>query len=369
MRASDAPWIAAARLFLDAAITPAAGFDAAALRSLENVTLDWPSLARSLCGNGLARPLLGTLGNPQLKGIVPASFVETLCGCGLYEAVRERGQRDTIGRISDALHELRGTGVLLKGGAFLMRTLPLTVPRATADIDLLVTRDLAPRLRRLLLAHGFEGERDPGAGTYHHQDRISCGGVPLEIHTHIMPPFWGLPEAEMLADLRAVLGADTLFTLGPSALVLHALVHTTASFFSFGLKTAWDLLAVLTSEPAFDWSRLQSLASGVRVQRAFWTPLKALSGILVLPVPTDFLARAPIDRGSRRVDELARQRILSTTDNPGAVDFAAKTRFMLRLIDSWPGRLGYLATVGAWHVTRPATLAAGVRRARNAGRL
>jgi hypothetical protein len=181
-----------------------------------------------------------------------------------------------------------------------------------------------------------------------------------------MPSFWGLPEREMIDDARPLPGSDVLATLGPEAIVLHAGMHASASFFSFGLKTAWDLLAVLDRGATFDWDRLAQWARASAVPRGFWTPVRLLSMELGLPVPASFLRHAPIGRGVHRIETVARHRLFRATEGIFDLDVLTKAGMMLLLQDTLQGRVRYLTAKLRWRSGRPATWGAAAGRAKRA---
>jgi hypothetical protein len=368
MSARAAATIAACRVFLRAASEPHLGIDHEALRGLAETELDWQWFAEYLCGCGLARPLLGVLNDAELRRSVPSAFLQALARCGVFDITRERVQREAIAEIEDALCRVGGHGVLLKGGAFLVRINEPAVARGTSDVDILVEPKLASPLRRYLLAHGFRGVANATPDAFHHMEPIAYQSVAVEIHTRILPAFWGLPESEMLATVRGIAGSDAMVTLGPHALILHAAVHLSASFFSFGLKTAWDLLAVLRAEPDFDWSPLLPWTAALRVPRAFWAPMRVLADRLTLPIPPTFLQHAPTDRGARRMEEIARDRIFKA-EGIYDLDFATKTGLMLLVLDTWSNRTRYLAAKVCRRGSRPGTWKAAMLRARRADAL
>ena len=167
----------------------------------------------------------------------------------------------------------------------------------------------------------------------------------------------------MLAGARRTPDIDVLMTLGPEGLVLHSLMHLSASFYSFGLKTAWDVATVLRADPSFDWTRLVAWASRCRLPRAFWSPLQVLAAGLALPVPPAVLTQAPTDRGAERVTMVASYRAFTATDGLFDLDVLSKTGFRLLLHERWRHRLGYLRQVVGWRAARPDTWSATAARA------
>lgn len=145
--------------------------------------------------------------------------------------------------------------------------------RAAGDIDLWVSEGHAETLRRRLLESGWDG--DPGAARTapHHLVPVSWRGIPVEIHTRIMPSFWGLPEPEMLSETGPIETTDfTPFRrLDASAMVVHTAVHTASHLFPHGLKTAWDLATLqdwLRDE--IDWRRVGALVQRTRLSGRRW---------------------------------------------------------------------------------------------------
>ncbi len=355
---------AAARVFFGALSRGA--FEADAVRVLRHAHLDWRRLATYLAGCGLTRPFGRLLAEPPVTTWAPAFFMKELAQRALSDALREIVQREAIAEVADALGELGGRGVLLKGAALLVRAPEGRAPRATSDVDVLVNPGLAVELRRRLVDRGASGVRDGGPSTNHHLEPIFWRGVPVEIHTRIMPAVWRLPERDMLATARPLPGSGALATLGPEASALHAAVHLSASFFSFGLKTAWDLIQAVQDEAAFDWERLAAWADGSGAPRAFWVPVRVLTSGLDLPVPAAFLERAPVDAGARRAEAVAWRRVFQASEGLFDLDALTKTGLMLLLQDDWKGRARYLGSAVWWRTSRPTTWAAAVRRARRA---
>lgn len=358
--------IGSARLFLRAALTGSVppGHDVEQI--LGRADIDYRRLADYLGGSGLARPLLPVLDTPELTRWAPRFFRDALRTRAVADSVRELSQREVLHQLAATLHEVGGRGILLKGAAFLLRENAAIIRRSATDVDVLVDSPVAALVRQRLLARGFEGDPNEGSSSVQHLAPIFYEGIPVEIHTRLMPSFWGLPEAEMIDSARPVPGSGVLATLGPEALLLHAGTHASAAFFSFGLKTAWDLLTILRSDPEFDWNRLAAWAARMRAPRGFWTPVGVLAEDLGLPVPAAFLRHAPTDRGARRILLVARHRLFSSTEGIFDLDAVTKAGLMLMLQNTWSGRARYLSTKVGWRSRRPATWGETAVRARRA---
>lgn len=356
----------ACRLFFDAATRPDRPFGPEAAHVFGHAHLDWRALASYLGRSGLARPLQRALDDPELTHWAPAAFADQLRHRAMRDALREVVQREIAADLAHAATALGSPVILLKGMALLMRTRAGATARATSDVDVYAPPPLALALRQRLLNRGF-GAAPPGAhAAQQHLEPISRQGVVVEIHTRLMPGFWGLPEAAMLASAHDVPGAPGLATLGPEAMVLQAMVHLTASFFSCGLKAAWDLTTLLGLPQGVDWDRLAALAARLEAPRAFWTPLLALADALDLPVPASLLAHAPVDHGRRRLDLIARARLFRAADGPFDLDVLTKAGVSLLAQSSLRGRAAYLTSKMAWRGGRPATWGQAASRARRA---
>jgi len=305
--------------------------------------LDWMQQADVLLASGLARPLLPLLDNPAVLRWAPAFFAGRVRQAALRDGLRELVQIDALERIDRALVALGGRGVLLKGTALLARRSGVAVLRAAGDIDVLVDARLAAALRQRLLGDGCAG--DPGAdrSAEHHLAGISWRGVLIEIHTGIMPSFWGLPEQPMLARVQPAPGYAALDTLDPEGMVLHAIVHTTTHLFGHGQKVGWDVEHLLASAGRpIDWQRLRHWVEACRVPRAFWVPCRVLVQELGLPLAPELLAAAPSDRRQRQLETIARHRLFTTVEDQFSTNPLSRTAVFLLLHDGLRSRLSYL---------------------------
>jgi hypothetical protein len=356
--------VGAARLFLAAAWDRRLGADAEHV--LGRADFDWRRSLTYLSGCGLARPLAAVLDDPGMRRWTPQFYSDELRARGVADSVRSLVWHDVVRQIAEALDDLGGRGVILKGGALQLLARPDRPARATSDVDVLVDEVLAVPLRRALLARGFDGDAAGDRSALQHLAPVFFHGVPIEVHTRVMAPFWRLPEQEMLADLRPVPESGTLVTLSPEAMLYHASTHASATFFSFGLKTAWDVLAILQTATPFDWDRLKNWAERSDTARAFWTPLKVLTEALGLPVPASFLRHAPRDPGARRIALVAQHRLFNATEGMFDLDALTKAGMMLLLQDGWTGKARYLSAKLAWRGQRPETWRDAASRARRA---
>ncbi len=335
-----------ARLFHLAMTDPATASTVGWSRILGRADLDWHQQSEILIANGLARPLLPVLETAELRRWAPVFFLERIREAAIRDGLIALMHREILQRLDAALRAIGCRGVLLKGAAILARATGDEPLRAGGDIDLLVEGPHAETLRRHLLAAGFKGEASAPRTAAHHLAPVSWLGIPVEIHTRIMPACWGLPEAEMLARCRRLPGPDgtALHSLDPAGMLLHALVHTATHQFGYGSKTGWDI-AHLLRDPAepIDWELLSRWVRACRVPRAFWVPARVLRGTLALPIPEALLTEAPEDRRQRQLELIVGRLLFGPPEPAFSMNPLIGTALVLLLHDGLPRRLRYLA--------------------------
>jgi hypothetical protein len=201
----------------------------------------------------------------------------------------------------------------------------------------LIPPEKAKQVRARLLQMGFAGsEQDSGPADMHQLKGLVYRGMSIEIHQTLMPPMCGLPEREMLSHARALQNEAWrgLRVLDVEGMMLHSLMHCSKHLFAHGLKAAWDVCWILDRFSP-DWERLARWVAKSGMRRGFWLPLQELSSELALPVPQEFLRRAPRDMRGLKLATIARRHLFGKThfpmqDNP----WVCHALYML-MSDSW----------------------------------
>lgn len=140
--------IGACRVFWRAACNEGERWGHDAAQILGRADLDWNYLADYLIGSGLARLLLKTLDDAELKRWAPEFFLTRLKTAARTDTFKAFIQREIIKRLAASLSALGVQGTLLKGGAFLAAEEGGEYAgRATGDIDIHV-----PEKRRVTRA-------------------------------------------------------------------------------------------------------------------------------------------------------------------------------------------------------------------------
>lgn len=313
-------------------------------RTLGRADFDWIRAADYLSGCGLAGLLAPQLDAPAIARWAPPFFIERLQRRALSDTLRTFVTREVLAIVNESMEEIGAEGVVLKAAASAARADGQSVVRAGTDVDLWVPPDHAVRLRTRLIERGFDGPPGTLRTAPHHLARVTFRGVPVEIHTGLLPAFWGLPEAEMLARRRRLPALSRLTTLDREATLLHAVVHCTSHLFSHGLKAAWDVRECLEGEP-LDWDLLSGWVARLTAPRSFWTLFNPVSHELRLDVPRAFLARSPRDRKQLRLEAIARRRAFSATDVVEELNPFAKNAVFLFLCDSSVSRARVLSSL------------------------
>jgi organic radical activating enzyme len=339
--------IGAAKLWMDAAAGRFDFFDAAAESILGRADFDWNRATTYLIQCGLSRALTPVLSRRSLTRWAPSFFVERLNRAALKDGLHDLTQREIVRRLNDTLSAMGEKGVLLKGGAILAldpRHAGSLTRRTAGDIDVYVHPSRAAELRSRLLQSGFTGSSNADRTGPHHLAPVSFSGVSVEIHTSIMPSFWGLPETEMLARTRPLQDLPSLSTLDTEGMILHALVHASAHVFSHGMRAGWDVVWLLERFPSIDASRLASWVKQLEMPRSFWVPANIVSRGFV-QLPGDLMKGAANDDRQRRLERVADLRMFSAIENAYELNPISKNGFFLLLHDSNFGRARHVASL------------------------
>ena len=234
-------------------------------------------------------------------------------------------------QVDVGLRAVGARAVLLKGMALRLRARERGIavpPRATGDLDVYVGAALGPALRRHLIQRGFRGDSRRAADVAAPPGADRAGeGILVEIHTRIAAPFWGLPEADMLARTEPLGPLERFEALGApkaSSSTRWSTARRTSSRMAFAPHGT--SLPSYESRPDLDWDRLARWVAASRVPRGFWVPTAALSRELGLPVPPDFLRGAPRDALQRDLEAIARRRLFRVASGSASWTRSAGTR-------------------------------------------
>ena len=339
--------VGAAYLWMNAAAGRFERFDADAEAILGRPDFDWNRAATYLIQCGLSLPLAPMLSRRALTRWAPSFFVERISRAAIKEGLHDLTQREILRRLNATLADMGERGVLLKGGAILAldkHHAGSLNRRGAGDIDIYVLPERAADLRTALLQSGFTGVANGPRTGPHHLAPVTFSGVSVEIHTRIMPSFWGLPETEMLSRARPLPDLDAMSTLDTEGAILHALVHSSAHIFSHGMRAAWDVVWLLERFPSLDAERLSRWVNSLAMPRSFFVPAHLVSNGFV-PLPAEVMSRLPRDDRQRRLERIADLRMFSVIENAFELNPISKNGFFMLLHDSNIGRARHVAAL------------------------
>jgi len=279
----------------------------AALRAPKQVLalppVAWDLLVRQARAAGLLARLASMLQAQGLLADVPNAPVAHLrAALQVAAAQRVEVQRE-IAHVRDALRELPGRLILLKGAAYVAAGLPAAEGRLFSDTDILVPKDQLPAAESALLLRGW-------AGTHHsaydqHYYRHWMHELPplvhlrrqtaLDVHHAIAPETARLrpPSALLLAAAVPIAGDGGLATLAPADMVLHSMLHLDVNDeLAHALRDLSDLDLLLRhfgADAAF-WPQLVARSHQLGLARVLHDWLRRAVRILQTPVPPAALA-------------------------------------------------------------------------------
>jgi hypothetical protein len=349
--------VAAARLWMFAArgvdVAQKQAWGDAAAKVFGRADFDWRQMADYIGACGLSTAVLPMVTRPAVARWAPALFAERIQADALKQGRRELVQRTVLRALDTELAELGAGGVLLKGAALMARD-PADAPgrlprRGVGDIDILVRDGAAEALRKRLLERGWSGGADARRTGPHHLAPVFLHGLPVEIHTRIMPWFWRLPEREMLSHTQSAPNFRSLSTLDTEGMMLHALMHCAAHLFGCGLKAAWDVAWLLEREPEIDADRVRSWADRCAMPAGFYLPAKVIRDSLEVAIPSKLLEHVPNEPRFGPLERVVRLRLFLAMEGAYELNPVTKHGIFLMLHRSWRGRALHVASLFAPH--------------------
>jgi hypothetical protein len=315
---------------------------------------DWLYMATYISACGLSKALLPVVRDRSISRWAPVMFAERVEGDAFVQARRELVQRRVLAIIAEELAEMKVRGVLLKGGAMLFREMKdsvqfgtrpgITPGRNGLDIDIVVPADAARNLRTRLIRRGAEADADARRTAPHHLAPVVVLGIPLEIHTRIMPSWWALPETELLSHLWQP-PDSSLATLDAEGMLVHTLMHSASHLFGCGLKAAWDVAWILDRHETIDYDRVVKWADRCAMSAGFWLPARILKDSLDLPLPERLFQHAADEEKYDLLQHFLRQRMFVAMEGTSELNPFSKHALLMLLHSTWRGRLLHVSSL------------------------
>ncbi|MDE1925713.1 MAG: nucleotidyltransferase family protein [Burkholderiales bacterium] len=214
--------------------------------------------------------------------------------------------------IRDALAQLPGPVVLLKGAAYVVARLQAGRGRLFTDVDVMVPAAQLRVAEAALFAAGwYAAPLDPYDERYYrdwmhevppmqHVER----GTALDLHHTITPPTsrFAVDAARLFERARALEASPGLWVLAPEDMVLHGVVHLLQDGdYSAGLRDLLDFDALTRefgADPAF-WPRLVERALELGLQATLYHAVAQARRLLATPVPAAAAAALEAQRPGR----------------------------------------------------------------------
>ncbi len=274
----------------------------AALRNPEPLAemslAEWDVLVRQARSADLLARIGGLLDERGMLEQVPAAPRAHLTSAIHLASAQQDEVRREVAHIMDALHALAVPVVLLKGSAYVLAALPAALGRTFSDVDILVPR---PRLGEveaaLMLAGWATTHHDAYDQRYYRQWmhelpplQHTRRGTVLDVHHAILPDTARLrPDSRrLLAAAHRVPGANGVYVLAPTDVVLHSMTHLFHNEeLSHGLRDLSDLDRLLRhfgAAPGF-WDALVPRAAELDLRRPLYYGLLCTGSILETPIP------------------------------------------------------------------------------------
>lgn len=225
----------------------------------------------------------------------PRQFLEGALGT----ADRQRNLvRWEIDRLREALAEVDGPVVLLKGAAYVAAGLPPAQGRLFGDVDFMVPQAQLPQVEGCLLAGGWTHQSlDAYDDRYYRRWMHELPPFKhvwrhtwLDVHHTITPPTsrYAVDGAQLLAAAVPVAGLPHFAVLAPADMVLHCAAHVMLDGeLPHGLRDLLDLDDLLRhfGADAGFWPALAARATQLRLAPLLALALAELDAITGLAVP------------------------------------------------------------------------------------
>jgi hypothetical protein len=263
---------------------------------------DWYPLLLAARDGGLIGALAARAEADGVLDRLPAPARDALVGGRRVGDHHDFMLRWEARRVRRALADCGQPFLLLKGAAYALLDLPSSRGRLTGDIDILVRREGLPAVEASLQAHGWQPtEADAYDQRYYRQYmhelpplRHRERGTVVDVHHTISPPTSRIKiDGGRLWSMAQPIGDTGFFTLAPTDLVLHAVIHLFhEGNVDTGIRDLADIDALLRHfgrDETF-WESLLRRADSLGAGRVAFYGLRYAAMLFGTPVPPATLA-------------------------------------------------------------------------------
>jgi hypothetical protein len=272
--------------------------------SIQGLSLaQWDILVRQARTADLLSRVAALIEQAGYTSAVPAAPLRHLRAARLLDERQQREIREEVKYIDRALLPIGVRTILLKGTAYHMAGLPAALGRNFSDIDILVPRAKLAEVESQLMLHGWATTCDNAYDQQYYRKwmhelppfRHIRRGTAIDVHHNILPDTARCsPDAQKLLESAVpVTGADGVFVLSRTDMVLHSMTHLFHNEeFSHGLRDLSDidmLLRHFGTDSAY-WHLLVTRAFDLGLKQPLSYGLRYSSQILGTPVPDHVLS-------------------------------------------------------------------------------
>lgn len=270
---------------------------------------DWDLVVRQAAAAGLLGRLAALARQANVAHALPVPVQRHLTA---HRTIAEQQQRAVhwelvhLSRALEALEELPGPVLLLKGAAYAAADLPPAAGRLFSDIDLLVPKDQLGAAEAALMFGGWHASHhDAYDQRYYRQWMHELPPMVhirrqtvVDLHHSILPETARIKtRPDLILAAATPLAEFPRFSIPSRAdQVLHSATHLFhEGEWQHGLRDLVDLDALLRAyavEPGF-WDDLLQRAAELNLGRPLYYALRYGAQILQTPVPPDVLERCP----------------------------------------------------------------------------
>ena len=294
-----------------------------------------------------AANLVGTLAErlTQTGDAVPPQVKRHLVGMAQLSERQRESVRWEAYQLARALKPLAIPVLLLKGSAYVLGGLPVSIGRLFGDIDILVPRPALGDVEMAMMTRGWTSAKQSDYDQRYYRQWMHelppmlnvRRGTVLDIHHTLLPltSRYSPDPQKLIDDSRAIPGLEPLRIPSPQDLLIHSITHLFhEGEFHNGMRDMFDIDGLIRhfadTVPGF-WSSLVNRADDLQLARPLFLGLHFASRLLGTPVPAAVLD----DSGKRGAPTPAARRMLDVLFDRGLQPMHADCDSALTPIARW----------------------------------
>jgi Uncharacterised nucleotidyltransferase len=344
-------------LLLTCARTTVTSQDQDRIQTLLEVGIDWDEFSHQAYRHkvvALSFPILNRIGSDR----IPPTLLQEFQSRAQTTAIRNLIRLRHLGNVLTTLHEAGIPAISYKGPSLAALAYGNLNLREFSDLDILVSADQGKAAKAVLKNQGFEEGTDID---YECELRHPHLGLLIDLHRHLLPPFFQYPET--LATLTPrLISIDCegypLQSLNPDDLFLLLVLQLGKDCANLRLRLAQicDIAELLRRHPNLDWAIVLQRAKAMGAMRLVALSLYLSREWLGAPVPTAVAQQYPADAEVLALVQSIQTKLWDTEGHP---EFEAPTfmdflqtmdhRFYLQMrerrVDRWNYSLWWIGAI------------------------